>query len=181
MVLSIYMSVRETGFVCVAVAGLLGPACGDLLAQGRVPPDALVIAHGRVVDGTCSDPINDGIIVIHEGRIIAVGEADAFEIPVEAQTIDATGMTVLPGIIDAHVHTTASPEIRRQFLEAGVTAVCDAGSPLRDLPRFEQDRLDRCAFLVRPDCRQVTRVHLLSGDKRYVGAETDAREAKNAP
>ncbi len=136
------MSVRETGFLCVALAGLLGPACGDLLAQGRVPPDALVIAHGQVIDGTCSDPISDGIVVIRGQRIIAVGEADAFEISPEVETIDATGMTVLPGIIDAHVHTTASPTIRRQFLEAGVTAVCDAGSPLRDLPRFEQDRLD---------------------------------------
>lgn len=136
------MSVRETGFLCVAIAGLFGPACGDLLAQGRVPPDALVIAHGRVIDGTFGDPINDGIVVIREQRIIAVGEADAFEISADVETIDATGMTVLPGIIDAHVHTTASPKIRRQFLEAGVTAVCDAGSPLRDLPRFEQDRLD---------------------------------------
>jgi imidazolonepropionase-like amidohydrolase len=62
------------------------------------------------------------------------------DIPSEAEAIDTQGKTVLPGIINAHVHQTAYATYRQPFLAQGVTAVCDLGSPLEHIPLFEQDQ-----------------------------------------
>jgi hypothetical protein len=50
---------------------------------------------------------------------------------------------ILPGFIDAHVHTTADLGVCRQLLTCGVTALCDLGSPLSSMPRFDQDRFEQ--------------------------------------
>jgi imidazolonepropionase-like amidohydrolase len=105
-----------------------------------VPADALVIENGTVVDGTGAAPIPGGIVVIQGERIAAVGPRAGFAIPTSAQIVDAKRGTILPGIINAHVHGTSSPAVRRvYFLLKGVTSVCDMGSPLRQMPQFAQD------------------------------------------
>jgi hypothetical protein len=69
------------------------------------------------------------------------GKASDYSARTHAQVIDAQGGTILPGIIDAHVHGAPDPAIRRQFLMGGVTAVCDPGFPLEAMARFDQDHL----------------------------------------
>jgi imidazolonepropionase-like amidohydrolase len=80
------------------------------------------------------------------GRIAAAGPSAAASVPEDAYRIDATGLTILPGIIDCHVHLSmrlepVADQIQRSatdlvvraldsgraFLEAGVTTVRDAG------------------------------------------------------
>jgi hypothetical protein len=78
--------------------------------------------------------------VIQGDRIVAVGPRANFVIPASAQVIDALGGTILPGIINAHVHGTSNAAVRRvYFLLKGVTSVCDMGSPLKQMPQFAQD------------------------------------------
>lgn len=101
-----------------------------------IPADAMVIRNGIVIDGTGADPIPDGVVIIHKKRILAVGRASDFRLPVGVDTIDAQGGTILPGLINAHVHHSAPVEQRRRFLEEGVTSVCDLGTPLREMPQF---------------------------------------------
>src|SRR6185295_1860190 len=48
--------------------------------------------------------IENGVVVIENGRITGVGDASSTKIPANAQVIDATGMTVYPGLIDAETH-----------------------------------------------------------------------------
>jgi imidazolonepropionase-like amidohydrolase len=111
------------------------------------PVRPAVFVGARLLDGRSPDAIADGVLVTDEkGRIVAAGPAATVSIPKDAQRIDATGLTILPGIIDCHVHLSLRLEpvaeqvqrsatdlvVRalgtgRDFLEAGVTTIRDAG------------------------------------------------------
>ncbi len=105
-----------------------------------IPVEVLVIANGLIIDGTGADSIPNGMVVIRGDRILAVGDRSvASIIPPTARVIDVGGKTIMPGIINAHVHYSYDPATRRRFLVDGVTATCDLGSPLRVLPNFERD------------------------------------------
>jgi imidazolonepropionase-like amidohydrolase len=133
---------RRIALTTALFALLFKAACSDeeTPAVTIIPADALVLTNGTVIDGTGADPILGGAVVIHGDRILAVGPAAGFSFSSETDTIDVGGATILPGIINAHVHETASAEARRQFLTDGVTAVCDLGTPLGDLVGFEQSQ-----------------------------------------
>ena len=132
--------------VLLAAAGCLGatnpskPARSLPTEPVQVPADALVIENGRVITGTGAAPIPDGVVVVLDQQVIAVGRAADFAIPPSAQRVDARGGTILPGIFNAHVHTTSSPAARRvYFLLKGVTSVCDMGSQLKEMAKFAED------------------------------------------
>jgi hypothetical protein len=101
---------------------------------------SLVITNGMVVDGTGADPITDGLVAIQGNRIVAVGQSTDFKIPDEAVVIDAGGGTILPGVINSHVHRVATAATRRHlFLLDGITSVCDLGDSLARMQKFEQE------------------------------------------
>lgn len=62
----------------------------------------MVIKAGRLIDGTGKDPVENTMIFICNGKIDLVG--NDIQIPVEAIIIDASKFTVMPGLIDAHLH-----------------------------------------------------------------------------
>lgn len=64
--------------------------------------DVKVIKAGRLIDGTGASPLENVMVLIEDAMIKTVERN--FKIPKEAQVIDATGRTVMPGMIDAHVH-----------------------------------------------------------------------------
>ncbi|MEJ2679260.1 MAG: amidohydrolase family protein, partial [Gemmatimonadota bacterium] len=68
--------------------------------------------------------------------------ASDFRIPDGVRTIDANGGTILPGIINAHIHHGAPPGMRHTFLLEGVTTVCDLGSELGEMDTFAEDTCD---------------------------------------
>jgi imidazolonepropionase-like amidohydrolase len=69
--------------------------------------ETLVIKGGTLIDGTDGDPLQNAIVIIEGSEITDVGER--ITIPQGAEVIDASGLTVLPGLIDGHVHLTADP------------------------------------------------------------------------
>lgn len=106
----------------------------------------LVITNATIIDGSGRDPISNGTLLIDGERISAVGHSSQIEIPHGATVIDAAGGSVLPGLIDTHIHCTMEypdilrtlvtpPSLRlleviprlRATLNAGVTTVRDAG------------------------------------------------------
>lgn len=57
-----------------------------------------------IIDGTGSNPVQDGVLLIQDGRIAAVGTREEIEIPEGASVQDVSGMYIIPGIINAHGH-----------------------------------------------------------------------------
>ncbi|QOL83023.1 metal-dependent hydrolase family protein [Pseudooceanicola spongiae] len=65
----------------------------------------LLIKNARIVDGTATQPTEPMQIAIEDGRIRDVGADVSFD---AAEVLDLDGLTVMPGLIDCHVHTIAS-------------------------------------------------------------------------
>lgn len=65
---------------------------------------SLAFVGARIIDGTEADPIEDGVVVITDGRIRTVGPRSAVTIPDGARQIDVSGKTIMPGLINAHGH-----------------------------------------------------------------------------
>ena len=68
-------------------------------------PQAIVITGATVVDGTGRAPLNDAVVVITGDSITAVGQRGRVSIPAQARVIDAPGLVLAPGFIDAHNHS----------------------------------------------------------------------------
>jgi len=122
--------------ICVAASLALWPVATTTEPAGN--RSDLLITNGTIIDGTGAAPIRDGGVVVRGSRIFAVGPVADLAIPRNVHIIDARGGTIMPGIINSHVHHAASADQRRRFLEEGVTTVCDLGSPLEELPLFDE-------------------------------------------
>lgn len=114
---------------------------GDAGAQARkfLAPPAQVVAirAGRLFDAKSGNMLNNQVVLIRGDRITDAGSA--VQIPREARVIDLSSATVLPGMIDAHVHVNTggdTPAERALIamanaltdLEAGFTTVADMDS-----------------------------------------------------
>ena len=112
----------------------------------------VVLKAARVIDGTGAAPIQNGVVVVTDDKIVAVGPAASVRVPAGARTIDLGSATLMPGFIDAHTHvigrTLGDPAgddagVRdvdsfgailstvnvRQTLMAGFTSIRNVGSP----------------------------------------------------
>jgi len=67
------------------------------------PPNLVAITGGKLLTIT-HGTIEDGVVVLREGKIVAVGAASSTRVPKGAQVFDAHGMTVYPGLFDAETH-----------------------------------------------------------------------------
>lgn len=67
---------------------------------------AVVLAGDRVFDGK-GNTIENGVVVVRDGLIESVGPSSKLQIPEGAETVDCSGCTLLPGLIDAHIHLAA--------------------------------------------------------------------------
>src|SRR6478672_9576533 len=85
-----------------AVAAL-PPAWVPPLPPQYAPPPATVVRAGRLFDPRSGTLLSNQVIVIQGERIVDVGANP--QIPAGARTIDLSRMTVLPGLIDTHLHT----------------------------------------------------------------------------
>jgi imidazolonepropionase-like amidohydrolase len=106
-----------------------------------------ILQGARLIDGSGAGPMAGATVVIRDGRIDAVTAGAVGEWPQDAEIIDVSSMTVLPGLIDCHDHmamhgydlarrwgidepqstrTLRTAKVLQQTLEAGYTAVRDA-------------------------------------------------------
>ena len=75
-----------------------------LTSTAHAGAGTLAFVGGRIIDGTGSATIENGVIVSTDGRIVAVGPAASTPIPDGAQQIDVSGKTLIPGLINTHGH-----------------------------------------------------------------------------
>jgi enamidase len=122
----------ETPVVLAALA--LPTATPVVHAQG---PRPVAVVGGTLLDGGGGPPLPDATVIMRGDTIVAVGPARSIAVPRDAIRVDATGLTVLPGLIDGHVHAgleafmgTPAPfdSVLRAALEAGVTSLVDLGN-----------------------------------------------------
>ena len=64
----------------------------------------IVLRAAQIIDGTGGEPIRNGVIVVTDDKIVAVGTSRNVQIPAAARVIDLGDATLLPGFIDAHTH-----------------------------------------------------------------------------
>src|SRR4030066_1994420 len=88
----------------------------------------LVVQGGRPIDGNGGKPVDNATVVIEKNRIKRVASGPAGEIPQDATIIDARGKTILPGLIDNHIHHRDL--LGELFLAFGVTSERDLGTHL---------------------------------------------------
>ena len=66
----------------------------------------LAIKVGILIDGRGGDPIQNGVVLLEGDRILEVGPVERISVPESAEILDASHRTVMPGLIDSHVHIT---------------------------------------------------------------------------
>lgn len=114
----------------IAAAALLVSIAAPAAAQTTVYENARLI----VGDGST---IENGILVVDGARIAQAGPAGSVQVPADARRIDLSGKTVMPMIIDTHVHLSPTRERividlkRRAYY--GVSAVMSMGADLYDM------------------------------------------------
>ena len=115
---------------------LLAAACSSPPEEAPEPSTATVYEGARVIVGDGSDPIENATVVVDEGRFVAVGAAGEVETPEGAAQVDLTGRTVIPALIDTHVHFPVEREALIDALERkayyGVGAAMGLGRDVGD-------------------------------------------------
>ena len=109
-------------------AALLAVAASTaLLGVRAAQPRLVVLDKVRVVDGTGAPPVESARVIINGDRIERIGHADAVPMPGDAERLDLSGFTIVPGLIDLHFHIENDPKLALRQLSHGVTAFRDPG------------------------------------------------------
>lgn len=141
---------RPMSLVLAVLGALVQLGAADVLAQQPGLDRPIALVGGMLLDGYEAAPIHDSVVVIAGNKIVAAGPAHDVPVPPNAHVIDTRGKTVLPGLIDMHVHmellghgdyeefydfiggSKNLEPIReiaaKQLLRAGVTSAVDLGS-----------------------------------------------------
>lgn len=88
----------------------------------------LAITGARIIDGHGGSAIENGYVLVKGSYIEAVGTVEDMSLPEGAEVIEGAGMTVLPGLIDAHFHLDGLEKLPHVFLQNGITSVRDPGA-----------------------------------------------------
>ncbi|HEX9636140.1 MAG TPA: amidohydrolase family protein [Acidobacteriota bacterium] len=153
-----FLLARRCAFLWVLMALCLPLAAqpGDSAppSESEATDSILALVGGRLIDGYGGPPIQDAVVVIQGNRIQSVGPRASTPVPMEARVISTEGRTVMPGLMDMHVHLmilghgdyehwdkTYTDQFRdlimpiaaKQLLHAGVTTVRDVGARIEDI------------------------------------------------
>ncbi len=154
----------------IFLASVLSLGSGQVLTA-----QDLVITNARIIDGN-GGVIEQGSVVVRNGRIasLGAGATDAAGLT----EIDAQGMTLMPGFIDAHRHimrgdadqwlSEQASDRMQEFLDAGVTTVLSAGDSLEGIVELRRRLAE--GELAGPRL-------LTSGRASTTGSEEEARAA----
>jgi imidazolonepropionase-like amidohydrolase/Tol biopolymer transport system component len=75
-----------------------------------VPDGKIAFKNARIITMKGDEVIDNGIILINQNKITAIGKATEITIPDDARVYDLSGKTIMPGIVDVHAHLHTSPD-----------------------------------------------------------------------
>lgn len=157
----------------------------NLEVETDVPEGTIAFTGAQIITMEGEEVIENGTVVVKGNRIIAVGDKDQVDIPNGATTIDATGKTIMPGIIDTHAHLNAfrygiSPQKEWTYyanLAFGVTTTHDPSANTETA--LSQSEMVRAGEMVGPRIFS-TGVILYGGDTDFKAVINNFEDAKNA-
>ncbi len=88
----------------IPAAALLLAAATSLNAQELKGSGTVALRAARLIDGTGAAAVTNGVVVVTDDKIVAVGKQGAVTIPAGAKLVDLGDVTLLPGFVDAHTH-----------------------------------------------------------------------------
>jgi hypothetical protein len=115
---------------CIALLIVALPLSAQNIAITNV--HVIPMDHQRV--------LNDYVVLVRDGEIVAVGSRDSIQIPRNARRIDGGGGFLLPGLADFHVHIQLRSDLDA-YLAHGVTTVANMGSPDSRTLRMRRDSI----------------------------------------
>ena len=125
--------------------------------QAADKPRAMTAISGaKIVTMNGDEVIDNGTILIENNRIVAVGSTAAMSIPADAVQIDASGKTIIPGLIDVHWHGGMGEDeiipqqswVNYASLAFGVTTIHDPSNDTSEI--FTQAEMQRAGHIVGP-------------------------------
>jgi len=114
---------------------------------------------GATLMPVSDEAIENGVLVIEDGAIVAVGPADSTRIPRGATTIDVSGSVIIPGIVDTHSHI-------------GEVAGGDSSDPIQPEARVLDSINIRDAGFKRALAGGITSVNLMAGSGHLMSGQT---------
>ena len=117
------------------VAAILTAILAAIFPAGAAAQDQAFIG-ARIIDGTGKAPLEKATLLVHDGRIAAIGPS--VKVPAGARRIDVAGKTIIPGLINGHGHVNDLSQLGL-YARYGVTSVFSLGGDkeieLRDQTR----------------------------------------------
>jgi imidazolonepropionase-like amidohydrolase len=138
-------SLRRIIGVVAAAFLVLGPAI-PLASQTVAGDRTLILAGGKIYTSPTAPPIANGVLLVQDGKITAVGKSGEIALPADAQKIDCAGLVITAGFQNSHAHFTEqkwddvahqpASKLTQQLVEMltsyGVTTAVDIGSYLQN-------------------------------------------------
>lgn len=154
--------IRPRHLSAAALALLVAGAAQSAAAQER--PQVFTGARIVPIDGA---PIDDGVLVVHRGRIAAVGPRASVRLPGDAEVHDVAGRTILPGLVDTHSHIGGGDGGDRSAAMHGDVRILDAVDP-------------RDAGIKRARAGGVTTVNVMPGSGHLMSGQTAYLKLRDA-
>lgn len=101
----------------LALTGLAAPVDSALPDVATHGDGQIVFEGARIIIGDGSPPISNGILIMENGLLTAVGPASEVAVPAKAVRVSLENKTVMPTLIDAHMHAAADREALVQHLQ----------------------------------------------------------------
>ncbi len=96
------------------------------------PSRMMALVGARLIDGNGGTPIENAVVVLRGSKILAAGPRGKVAVPNSTQTVDVSGLSLLPGLIDSHFHSRNTVKTPVEFeLQNGITSFRDPGHPFK--------------------------------------------------
>lgn len=140
-------------FICV-FASMFGVS--TISSRAVLPPSqerkALALVGAKIYPSPADKPIPNGVVLINDGKITAVGEKGVVNIPAGTRIIDCAGLSITAGFWNSHVHfmerkwenaasipaSELTEQLRDMLTRYGFTTVFDTGSQLENTKIIRQ-------------------------------------------